>query len=150
LDQEKPIVRLPIEAFDVLGIPPGSRVVIEGLAETSHSTLRRVTARALEERDGRLPLISGVPDMLDIAGSVDLPIAALDFAMRQELGISRGSAVYVRPSIVSVITEEFSSVSLVLMAATLGSLVTDKLIISAVLALIYIVLAMLYVLRRLR
>lgn len=150
LDMEKPIVRIEPAVFDVLGVSAGSRLILEGIHEQANGRLTKVKVRGLEERGGRLPLTSGVPDVLDTIGSVDLPQIAMDLATRNALGISRGGAVYVRPALSSVIADEFTNLSLVLLAATVGSVASDHLLFAAILAAVYATLTVLYLLRRLR
>jgi hypothetical protein len=149
LDMEKPVVRLSNAVFDVLGVSSGSRIVIEGLGEVAQRRLSRVVVRGLEERSERLAL-GGTPDILDIVGSVDLPAIAMDLATRERLGVSRGTAVYVRPALGSILADEFTSLSFVLLAATVGSIVSNHVIITVVLITIYSVLTLMYIGRKLR
>ena len=149
LDMEKTVVRMSNAVFDVLGVSSGSRVVIEGLGEATERRLSRAVVRGLEERGERLAL-GGTPDILDIVGSVDLPAVAMDLATRERLGVSRGTAVYVRPAIGSILADEFTNISLVLLAGTVGSIATNHVAITIVLVTIYVVLTLMYIGRRLR
>jgi hypothetical protein len=150
-DMHNTVVRLPITVFDVLGLPPGSRVVVESLGgEKGEDGIRRVTRRALEEREGRLPLVIGMPDVLDLVGSVDIPIIAMDRSSREILGITTGAAVYVRPAVMSVVADEFASVSFVILAAIIGALAGDAPELAFGLIGAYVVLTSVLLFRRLR
>jgi hypothetical protein len=149
LDMEKTVVRISNAVFDVLGVSSGSRIVIEGLGEASERRLSRAVVRGLEERGERLAL-GGTPDILDIVGSVDLPAIAMDLATRDRLGISRGTAVYVRPAIGSILADEFTNISLVLLAATVGSIASNHVVITIIFIIVYVVLTIMYIGRRLR
>jgi hypothetical protein len=151
LDMDNPVARVTPAVLDLLGLPSGSRVVIEALGRRSgQENLRSAALRALEEREGRMPLNINMPDVLDIMGSVDHPMIALDRTSREILGVTTGAAVYVRPAVLSVVADEFTSVSLVLLTIVIGAAASDAPVVAGAAALFYAVLAIGILLRRLR
>lgn len=151
VDMEKPIARVPEEVLDVLGLSSGSKIVVESVSdETGEPELKRTTLRILIERDGRKSLDSSRPDFYDVTGSVDLPIIALDFIARAQLGITPGAAVYVRPAVTGAIASEYLTLSLVLLAGTVTSIFSQYLLAAILLLLVYLVLAGTVLFQRLR
>jgi hypothetical protein len=138
-DQEKPFARMPAEVFDVLGVQSGARVVVEGLSQEEPSRgVRRVVLRGLEKRQDPLPQHSNMPDYFAEVGSVDLPSIALDLASRRALGVSAGSAVYVRPAFRSALLVEVSSVFLLLAAALVGTIAQSNWALGIAICILYL------------
>ena len=108
VDMEKPICRLSHRAMDVLGVDNGETVVIENIVvnQSYQADWRSVTLRVLIEREQTGGQLSGEGIFEDIHGHDDIPLIKVDLATRRRLGVSRGSAVYVRPSVLSGITGE--------------------------------------------
>ena len=156
-DQEKPLVRLPLDVFDVIGVCSDSNVVIEGVAGAASTRpgIRRKRFRALEIRaDGLatvpLRLRGGGPNFLDLVGSIDLPPVAMDKVRRDAIGVTADSPVYVRPALGSLLARELSSVTLLLGAGVIGSLSASEVTLTIILVIAYLLVVAIATLRRLR
>jgi hypothetical protein len=155
IDIEKPVTRLPEEMLDLLGISAGDRVSVEAAAHRSDRVeVARMSLRALPWRE-RSPLLiarsqTGVPDNQQLVGDEDFPQISLDLATRQRLGVVPGAAVYVRPAVSSLLGREFTSVSLILIAAIFSAAALQSMILALVSASIYLVLTVFIVGARLR
>lgn len=150
-DMEKPLARLSQEVLEGIGVNGGQEVVIEAVArEKDTAEIRSLKLRALPKRVEIPPFTQDAPDFFEETGSLDLPTIHLDSIRRRKLGIVQGSAVYVRPSLVSVLLEELSSVLLLLAAGIVGGVATDALWLSGVLAVIYVVFVLWRTLRSFR
>lgn len=152
-DMEKPLARLPQEVFDIIGVDPGARVVIEAFSRTDGgvASVRRMVVRALVWRGQDWPVPKpGVPDILMETGSQDLPPVTLDLACQRELGVSRGSPVYVRPAIASLIAEEASIAITAVVIAALGAAVLGNMVIASAFLAIFLGLLAFQLWRRLR
>jgi hypothetical protein len=152
---EKPLARVPASVIDILGTSTGSGVVIESLGANGKSQrIRRISLRITPIRDYPAPLIArmrmGVPDYQDLMGTEDLPPIHIDLVARKRLDTLPGSVVYVRPSIPSLALKEFTSVSLVLIVATFSAAALRNLIVAASAAGLYLVLAAIVIIGRLR
>jgi hypothetical protein len=155
IDIEKPVTRMPEEMMDLLGTSPGDRVIVEAAAyRDARHEVTRVSLRALPWRE-RSPLLvarssTGVPDYQHLVGDEDFPEVSLDLATRQRLGVVPGAAVYVWPAVTSLLGREFTSVSVILVAAIFSAAALQSLLLAAVSASIYLVLTVLIVGARLR
>jgi len=147
-DMEKPLVRLPVGVLDILGLTSGSRVIVESLSREDNQ-IRRVSVRALEEREPPRRRLGGVLDVLEITGK-DLPVIAMDLSLRNKLGIRRGDPVYVRPEFATVVFEEFTTVSFALLAAAVGSFLANAQLLAVVLTGTYVILSAVGVWRKFR
>ncbi|MFB9445495.1 hypothetical protein Dvina_19295 [Dactylosporangium vinaceum] len=147
IDIEKPVIRLPEEMLDLLGVASGNQVIVEAVSvQSGRSKVARASLRALPWRD-RSPLLiarsqTGVPDNQQLVGDEDFPQISLDLATRERLGIVPGSAVYVRPAVSSLLAREFSSVSFILIAAVFSAAALQSAALAIVSASIYVLLAM--------
>jgi len=151
LDQDKPICRLPEPVFDVLGLSHGLPVVVERPA-TSSAGANRWLLRALPDRQAvdPLPLRGGAPDFLDETGNVDLPNIRLDGIRQREMGVSRGSSVYVRPGTLTYLQQELSPVAWLLVGGIVASVAQNELYVAALLSALLLVGAVLIALRDIR
>jgi len=150
-DMEKPLVRLPAEVLDSLGIESGGRVVIEGAVATPEGNeIRRLGLRALQSRTETPAYTYDGPDFFDEAGGLDIPLITLDRVRRESLGLNPGSPVYVRPALGTALADELTSVSLLLLAGTVGALAADELALSLALIAAYVTFVAWRTLRRFR
>jgi hypothetical protein len=153
LDMEQPIARLPSSVFDVLGLQGGNKVVLEGSSVIEEKErLSKITLRALEDREGheRWTIATAVPSFTDIVGLPDLPFVAIDLEARMRLGITPGSPLYVRPAFSSVIVAEFTSISLVLLAAIFSAAALQSLGLALILIAVYLTVTTLILVQRFR
>lgn len=156
-DQEKPLVRLPVDVCDVLGITSDSKVVVESVAPAGSDavSIRRARFRALEMRSevsvGAPVRLRGTgPNFLGLVGSIDLPQVAMDKVRRETVGASIDGPVYVRPAVGSLLAAEISAVTLLLGAGLIGTLATENTELAAVLVAGFLVLVVIQAIRRLR
>lgn len=155
MDMEKPVARMPQSVFDLLGLPDGGRIVLEAAAiEDDASRLSRLTLRALPIREiSPTHLIRtriGVPDIPSLVGQEDFPPIYIDVNARQKLGISPGSAVYVRPAVTNILAREFTAISLALIAAIAASSALKNVAVAVAATVLYVLFASLIAIRRLR
>lgn len=155
VDMEKPVTRLPEEVLDLLGISSGSRVVVQavdlanGIPKVTHVVLRGLVMRT------QSPLHvarskTGVPDYQQLAGDEDFPAISIDLATRERLGVSPGAAVYLRPALSNLIGREFSTVSLLLLAAIFSATVLASPGWAVLLGGVYVLLTLILLAARLR
>ena len=154
VDIEKAVTRLPDEVFDLLDIKSNERVVVEAVQPNPDPRISRITLRALPWRF-RSPLLdartgAGVPDYQQLVGDEDFPTISLDLISRERLGITPGSAVYLRPAVSSEIARQFATVSLALMAAVLSAAVLRNVELAVILGVLYVFLTIGIIARRLR
>lgn len=152
-DMEKPLVRLPLEVFDIIGVNPGARVALEvyGQSRDGPWGFRKLIVRALPWRGDEWPRAkAGVPDVLRETGSQDLPPVSMDLACQQELGTTRGAAIYVRPALGSLAIEEASNGATAVVVGALGAAVLGNAVVSGVFVVVFFVLVGLQLWRRLR
>jgi hypothetical protein len=152
-DMEKPLVRLPEEVLDIVGVDSGARVVVEAFGYDSRGSAgrRRIVVRALPWRGDQWPAPRpGVPDILMETGSQDLPPVTLDLACQQELDAPRGSVVYVRPAVGSLLVDEWSTAATAVVVASLSAAVLGSVLLSTLFILLFVTLLCLQVWRRLR
>ena len=124
MDMEKPIVRIEAGVQDILGVSTGDRVVIESF-DRRKEKLGRIVIRQLEDRGVVEDRSRGALNVSALTGDTDIPIVSMDLATRKRLGVQRGDAVYLRPSILSALLKEFSALSLVLLSSIIGAVAAD-------------------------
>ncbi|MFB9318291.1 hypothetical protein [Cryptosporangium minutisporangium] len=140
VDVEKPVTRLPEEVLDLLGLDAGSRVIVE----SAHLTPQGPTVNRMTLWRERSPLLiartqTGVPDNQELVEDEDFPVISLDLASRQQLGVSQGAAVYVRPAVSSVLAREFTAMSFILVGAIFSAAALQSISLALISALIYVV-----------
>jgi hypothetical protein len=155
LDMEKPIARMPEAVFDVLGIESGTEVVLEGLSVDT-GKITKLTLHALVDRGSlddprhEVKVKTGVPNFDNITGWSDLPFVAIDLEARLRLGISPGTAVYVRPAFSGLVAREFMSISVVLLAATFSAAALQNVALAVISVAVYVFLSGMVLVQRLR
>jgi hypothetical protein len=154
IDIEKPVTRIPDEIIDLLDIRPNERISVEAVSVRNDYTITRITLRVLQWRE-RSPLLiartnAGVPSFQELVGDEDFPTISLDLATRLRLGISPGTAVYLRPSVSSELARQFTSVSLALLATIVAAALLRSLELALAMAVLYIVLSIFVIARRMR
>lgn len=112
---------------------------------------RKLVVRALPWRGEEWPRAkAGVPDVLRETGSQDLPPVTMDLACQQQLGTTRGAAVYVRPALGSLAIEEASHGATAVVVGALGAAILGNAVVSGVFVVAFLVLVGLQLWRRLR
>lgn len=152
-DMEKPLIRLPDEVLDIIGVPAGARVVLEHIAcrQDQPPTRHKIVVRALPWRGEQWPVPKpGVPDILMETGSQDLPPVTLDLACQKQLDTTRGSVVYVRPAVGSLVVDEWSNAATAVVVAALGAAVLGQVLLTVLFVAAFMALLVLQVWRRLR
>ena len=160
VDQEQPVLRLPQAVFDIIGVAPGQKVVVESLQRGRDGERRRarMRVRALlmhpverdeEAHDVDVRLRTSIR-YLEVVGSIDLPSCAMDKVRREAVGASLGSAVYIRPSLTAVASTELSALTLLLAAGVVGSLSAENVPLSIVFGALAVVFVVIRGLARLR
>lgn len=132
MDMEKPIVRIEAGVQDILGVSTGDKVVIESF-DRRRENLGRIVIRQLEDRGVVEDRSRGALNVSALTGDTDIPIVSMDLATRKLLGVQRGDAVYLRPSILAALLKEFSALSLVLLSGVIAAMVANL----AVLAILF-------------
>jgi hypothetical protein len=112
--------------------------------------MQQVVLRGFEQRSDPVPLRYGGPDYFAEVGSIDLPPIAIDLIRRNKLGVSPGSAVYVRASFASLLFEEMSAVFLLLAAIFIGTLAQANIPLTVIICIAYVSLVLALAIRRFR
>jgi hypothetical protein len=150
-DIEKPVVRIGETVLDLLGTSSGDRVIVEAnRSEQQVNSVSRMSVRGLVARDIRTPIRGGYIDIYDQVGSVDIPSIEMDLNARLQLGVSRGSPVYVRPSFSSIASKSFTTLSLSLLASVVSSVAGKQYVLATVFSTVYLSLAAYQLLREFR
>ncbi|MBT1003961.1 hypothetical protein KIH31_15330 [Paenarthrobacter sp. DKR-5] len=102
----------------------GDRVVIESY-HRGKGRLGRIVIRQLEDRGVIEDRSRGALSISALTGDMDIPIVSMDLATRKRLGVQRGDAVYLRPSILAALLKEFSALSLVLLSSLIGAVAAN-------------------------
>jgi hypothetical protein len=151
---EKPVIRTTEAVFDILGISPGSRIVVEAVKiEDGKPRLTSIELRALLDRDhpscnNVIPNGRGLMSIPDRVGQNDLPMVAIDLNARNRLGITAGSAVYIRPAISSAFAGEITGITAVTLTAMLSAAALQNITIALFIAAFYTALLLVVLLNR--
>ena len=150
-DMEKPIGRVSESVLDILGIPSGSQAIIEGVADGEQGpVMTRLSTRVLVDRGDDTSRKTGVPTLTTHTGAPDLPSVFLDLNARQALGVSLGSAVYVRPSLGSALTGRFTEVGAVLLLSFVSATMLNDVVVAVIAGVLFTLLSTLIILKRFR
>lgn len=136
VDQDKPLCRVPEHVLEAMGSRAGEVVRVETYCRRSNPPRpKSATIRALVDRPQELPALrGGAPDFRDEVGHEDLPTIRLDATRQEQLDVTRGSAVYVRPRVVAYTARAGSSTGFVMIGAVLGAVASEQLVLGIALA----------------
>ena len=151
-DMEKPIARVSESVLDVLGIPSGSQVVVEGVANGDRGPVMTLLTRrilAVREPD-EITRTTGIPSVATHVGHADIPSVHLDLNARQALGVSPGSAVYVRPSLGSALTGRFTEVGAVLLISFVSATILNDTLVAVIAGVLFAFVSTIIILKRYR